>query len=297
MECLLTDRIHRVNVESLRNLKAIYFGPEKEINLAWLFGLKQLKAIYLAGAYDISALFELKQRYGRADLQVYRLGCLLSGPDDPAIEFNRFEANFRYLGAYPSKMADKIPFCFDICYTHIEHLARQLQITIFSRLTDLAWLSLDRPVQDIDRFLDFLNTFNYMANLVVQSDQPQALLDRLPEYSGLQKLQLMRTPSDFEFLFRLKNLVDLCLTTGCRVDTKTIRSALEELEFLEVFYFEYPNAMFKIQISIKTPKRFEISVGKKRMLITCDLNVVIQFIKRKLTEQEQGDVQMEEHED
>ena len=289
VEWLFIDLMDLVNVESLKNLKAIYAGWRGEIDLLMLFGLKHLKAIYMV---DIDTrghcLFKLKQRHGRADLQIYRLGCLLSGPNDPASgsDFNRVNgANFHYLGANPSKMADKIPFWFALFYTGIEHLARQLQITILSRLTELAWLVLDRPVQDIDRFLEFLNTFNHIANLIVRGDQPQALLDRLPEYSGLQQLYLDTTPSDFEFLFRLTNLVCLRLSVEYRVDTKTIRRVLEELEFLNSFLCQYPNVIFKIQISITTPKRYTIYVREERMLTTCNLNVLIQFIKRNVTKE------------
>ena len=274
-----------VKVESLKNLKYLYVGHGTEIDFPLLFGLKQLKAIYLTSDNDVHELFELKQRYGRADLKVYRLGCLLDGPEDPAMHsnFNLYNGeNFLYLAANPSKLADEIPFCFLFNYAAIEHLAPELQANILNRLTGLVQISLDRPVQDIERFMNFLKTYNQIADIQTLSDQSPDLLDRLPEHCGLQRLNLLITHSDLEFLFRLKNLMYLHLWFARRMDTKTIRRALEGLEFLEYFQFQYlGTSPTCYEVYIKSSKRFKVYVDGKKQVDTRDLNAVIQFIELK----------------
>ena len=281
VESLLTGYMSYLKVESLKNLKTIYLGPHSEIDFPLLFGLEHLKAIHLIGNNDVRELFDLKHRYGRVDLQVYRLGCLLSGPDDSTIHpnFHLYNGvNLLYLAANPSRMAEQMPFWYILPYEAFEYIAPRLHATILNRMTGLIWFTIGRPVQDIDHLLIFLNTFN-IVTLEVGCDQ-QALLDRLPEYHGLQKLNLMVLPSDFEFLFRLKNLVYLNLNFS--VHTETIRMAFKELPFLEIFRFRYPNAPFDIGISIETPKRFQVLCGKKE-LTTFDLNAVFQFIEQNMS--------------
>ena len=281
VESLLTDYMSYVKVKSLKNLKTIYLGPRSKIDFPLLFDLEHLKAIHLIGNNDVRELFDLKRRHGRVDLEIYRLGCLLNGPDDPTIHpnFNPYNgAILVYLAARPSKMADQMPFWFILPYEAFEYIAPESHATILNRMTDLSWFIIQRPVQDIDHLLNFVNTFN-IASLEVDCDQ-QALFDRLPDYGGLQKLCLIEPPSDFKFLFRLKNLVYLSLKFS--VNTETIRMILEELPLLEFLRFQYPNAPFEIGISIETPKRFEVLSDKKE-LTTFDLNDVIQFIEQNMS--------------
>ena len=285
VESLLIDRMSYLKVESLKNLKTIYIGPYAEIDFPLLFSLEQLKIIHLTGYYDFGELFDLKQRHGRVDLQFYRLGYLLSGPDDPMIEsyFDDIHGpSFRYLAENPSRMADPMPFWSAVSYKVIEHMDPQLQANIFSQLTDLDCLVLDWPVQDIDRFLSFLQNFSRIETLEILCDQPQALFDRLPEHSCLQKLNILVMLSDFKFLVRLKSLVDFNLSVP--IDIEFIRMVLEELPFLEHFVFKYPKALFQIGIPIETPKRFEVYFdGRKKMINTRDLNTVIQFIEQNMS--------------
>ena len=39
----------------------------------------------------------------------------------------------------------------------------------------------DKTVQDRQRFLDILKSFDYISELLFDCDQPQELFDRLPE--------------------------------------------------------------------------------------------------------------------
>ena len=272
-------------MESLKNLKTIYIGPNAVIDFPLLFGLEQLKAIHLIGDNDVRELFDLKQRQGRDDLQVYRLGCLLSGPDlPPTSRFyldDPYGGSFPFLAANPSRMADQMPFWFSLSYCYIEDLAPQSQATILNRLTGLVWLSLEWPIFDIDRFLDFLKTFN-IESLQDRIVMPQEQFDRLPEHSDLQKLHITVVPSDLEFLFRLKKLVYLSLRSP--IGTETIRRALEELPLLEYFKLLFgPNeTLCEIRISIETPKRFKVYIDGKK-LHTRDLNAVIQFTEQTIT--------------
>ena len=284
VESLLADYLSDLKVESLKNLRTIYLRPRSETDFPLLLGLEKLKTIHLIGNNDVRELFDLKQRHGRVDLEIYRLGCLLSGPDDPTIHpnFDPYNGvNLLYLAANPSRMADQMPFWSILPYEAFEYIVPELHATILNRMTGLCWFTIARPVQNIDHFLNFLNTFN-IASLEVRCDQ-HALFDRLPESCGLQKLCLLTPHSDFKFLRRLKNLVYLSLKFS--VNTETIRMALKELPLLEFFRFLYPNAPIEIGIgiSIETPKRFKVYINEKKKVDTWDRNAVIQFIEQNMS--------------
>ena len=288
VECLHVESSFKcVKVSTFKNLKYAYLGPviETRIDFPSLISLEHLKAIHLTFDDDVHQLFDLKQRYGRADLQIYRHGYLLNGPDDPEM---RWDADFfnvdNYFFLNPSRLADEMPLhCFPIYPSaRFWRLAPESQAIILNRLTGLSGITLEEPVQDIDRFLNFLNTFNHIAYLQVdECVQLQPLLNRLPEYSGLQHLDLVDAPSDYEFLFRLKNLIELDLQFS--VDTATIRRALEDLPLLEylVVYPDSPGSV--LDIYIESPKRFKVTLREKE-LQTCDLDAVIQFIQQNVAE-------------
>ena len=295
VECLHIEMCFKyVKVKSLKNLKIIYVGAESEINFHFLSALEQLKEIHLLIDNDIPELFELKRQNRRADLKIYRRGYLLNGPNDPELLYhpNRFnEALYFYVN--PSRLADEMPLSCVLSYTGIWRLAPEFQAIILKRLTGLISINIDGPVQDIDRFLDFMNTFNHIAYLqVIKPDQLQPLLDRLPEYRGLQNLHLVTPPSDFEFLFRLEHLIYLNLQFS--VDTAIIRRALEELPLLEYLEFYSDSLDWVFEIYIETPKRFKVILGEDE-LQTCDLDAVIQFIQQKMTEErrEQNDMEID----
>ena len=285
VEWLFIGFMDNVKVEKLKNLKILYIGSTLSIvDFPLLFGLKHLKAIHLTGYYKFRELFELKQQHGRADLQIYRLGCLLDGPDDPAIHsgFDQFNGkNFLYLAANPSSLADEIPFWRALNYTAIEHLSAESQATILDRLTDLDGICLVDSVQDTERLLNFLKTFSYkfqFENLLFYNDQSQSLFDRLPEHCAVQKLLLGGNVSDFEFLFRLEHLVELWLFD--HIDSQLICRAFNELHFLQAIFLKHFNV--KVERSIETPRRYRATeIRGSGEVNTPDLNEVIRFIEKK----------------
>ena len=289
VESLLVQGSCGVKVESLKNLKHLYLGSEFETNFALLFCLEKLREIHLTGNNYVHELFGLKRRYGRVDLQVYCRGCLLNDPNDLEMDLPRIDPDLFngeiYLNLDPSRLADEISFWSVLNFMAIELLTPKSQATILNRFIDLCDIYLNRPVQDIDRFLNFLNTFSNIASLHVRCDRPQILFDRLPEHGSIQKLNLMRLPSDFKFLFRLEHLIELHL--HCSVDIETIRMALEELPFLENFEFRYPKTLFVIYISIETPKRFEVYTGGQKKMDTRDMNAVLQFIQQNAIDEDE----------
>ena len=281
VECLHIEMcLKYMKVNSLKNLKIIYIGDESEINFHFLSDLEQLKEIHLINDNHVPKVFELKRQNRRADLKIYRYGYLLNGPNDPEMRWdpNRFTGEL-YFYVNPSRLADEMPLQCSLGYLDIWRLAPEFQAILLNRLTGLILIDIDGPVKDINLFLNFLNT-NHIAFLQVdESKRLQPLLDRLPEYIGLQKLHLMTPPSDLEFLFRLKNLIELDLQFS--VGTATIRRALEELELLEYLEFYSESLEPPFEIYIDNPKRFKVILGENE-LETRDLNAVIQFIQQNL---------------
>ena len=292
VESLLVQGLKCVNLDGLKNLNTIYIGYETEIDFQSLFDLEQLEAVHLVDNNDVRKLFDLKQRYGRTDLQIYRLGCLLNGPDDlaldlPGIGFELFNGEI-YLRLDPSRLADEIPFWSILNYTAIEHLTSESQATILNSFTDLGTIYLGRPVPDIDRFLTFLNTFNHITDLHFGCDQLQTLFDRLPH--TIQRLYLTKAHSDLEFLFKL-DLIEFELYFP--IDIQMIRRFLEELEFLQCFRFLCLNTSFEIFIKARKQFKVHINEGIKKVKIR-DLNAVIQFVQKNASEEELSDMDDEE---
>ena len=105
--------------------------------------------------------------------------------------------------------------------------------------------------------------------------------DRLPEYCTVQRLTIGGKVSDFEFLLRLENLVELF--TYSSVDTESIRRALEKLPLLKDFHLKYLNT--RVEKSIENLKRYKVYVRGKEQVDTRDLNAVIQFIEQNAAEE------------
>lgn len=113
-------------------------------------------------------------------------------------------------------------------------------------------------MENVQRFLDILNFYN---NLGFCSAQPQELFDRLPEHCPVvQRLTIYTVPSDFRFLFRLKNLIDLNLR--CPIDAQTVRKILEELPYLSWFKFKFNENDVKIETGHLKP--FNIWITRAR---------------------------------
>ena len=283
-----------VKLESLRNLQQLYVGFRTKIeDIPLLLGLNQLKEIHLAydHLYDSNStrkLFEQKQRHGRTDLKIYRFGCLLDGPGDPAMHLGNFtEVNFPYLAVNPSRLANEIPLRNCLVYRAIEGLAPELQAIFLKRLTDLNMVHVDREVEDVASFLNFLKTFDHITSLVL-ANQRQDLFNRLPDFP-VQELNLIFKPFDFdfEFLLKLKNLMMLYIQF--EIGTELILRALEEFKLLEFFSVSLSKI---VEIFIENPKPFtkssklfKVHIRGKR-LETQNLSDVMQFIEQNVIEEQ-----------
>ena len=205
---------------------------------------------------------------------------LLDGPDDPAMLSgldNFGEKTFAHLAANPSRLADEIPFCRRLRYKDIESVAPELAINIVKRFTylvSLAVLNVDRPVEDIARFREFLSCFDNIAELKFWCDQPQDLFDLLPD-CAVQKLKIRNEHSGLclGFLLRLKSLIDFKLSHS--IDAESVRKAFEELEFLSIFGFSYAGK--EIRIRKHCPKLFKVSIDARSADVP-DLNAALRFI-------------------
>lgn len=91
---------------------------------------------------------------------------------------------------------------------------------------------MEEPILDIQQFLDILkNQKNQIVSLEFLHDHQQDLFDQLPEHcAALQNLHIRRSLSDFQFVFRLKQLISLDLP--CSIDAQTIHKIFEEFPFL-----------------------------------------------------------------
>ena len=291
VEWFLTNRLVATEMKKLKNLKYLYSADYSPIDPTFLSGLKKLKEIHLVRLEDdysyVKALFEQKQRYGRADLKIYVFGCLVNGPDDPTISrFNDFSNAFACLTANPSRLANEIPLFCSLRYKETERVDPALAVSIMSRFTDLEAIYLKEPVRDIESFLDLLKSCHNVVELYSERAQPQELLDRLPEYCALQKLAIKGSVSDFGFLFnfRLKGLLHLEL--GCWFNEELTRKLFGELEiFRLVFYLPTKvqidrQKQFKISVSgIAADFMYGSSFNHTKQANVPDLNSAFQFIE------------------
>ena len=283
VEKLVITSIEWVEVRELRNLKYLYHRGYLSIDSTFLSGLKQLKEFHLGCYENYSEIFEQKRQYGRADLKIYLFGCLLNGPDKPAIdsEISGFsESTVDYLAKHPSRQPEEIPFHEMIYYKTIEAIAPEMALNFLKKLTDLKAITVYEPVPDIESFLDLLKRLPNINELQVHDVQWE-LFDRLPEHSAVQKLYIYKEDLDLkslESLFQLKTLTYLDLS--CYIDAEMIRRVLEGFEFLSNFEFNISFA--RVAIEITQPKLFKVQIKicwvVSSSITVSDVNSAIQFI-------------------
>ena len=280
VETLVTDDIGAFAVTKLKNLKYLYGGYYSGIDSISLFNLKKLQEIHLYDHDKVSDFFVQKKQYHCTDMKIYYCGVLLNGPDDPAMyHFFSFyylhDKIFRSLVGNPSRLADEIPIYETIPYTAIESVAPELQVTLLNRLTHFGTINVTKPVQHIQRFLDFLKSFDQIKRLRFSGDQPQTLLDRLPDYCAVRGLTIERVPSDLSFLFRLKNLNHISFSFS--IDNSLIQKIFENLKFIVSFQFKCSNESNYVEIQISHRNRYNVWVSGFET-IKPDLSTAIQFI-------------------
>ena len=173
VETVINDNSDYAAVEQLKNLKYLCIGRlAKSIDPALLSDLDQLKEIHLDDHNSALEFFEQKRRYGRTGLKIFLFGLLLNGPGDPAVSsgYDQLsEETFVHLAENLARLADEIPLCNQLPYTAIERVAPELAINVANRFTEIYTVTLSRPVQDIERFLDFLKNFKNIGELMFDS--------------------------------------------------------------------------------------------------------------------------------
>ena len=283
VERLLVDRWEYTEVKELKNLQYLYVPHLSGADPTFLSSLQQLKEFHLFSNKSVSEVFDQMRRSDRVELKIYLCGLLLNGPDDPAI--NAFRDSSREwlvtLAENRSRLAEEIPFYQDLHYSIIERVASGLEVELLKRFTHLTAVTIARPIQDIERFLDLLKNRVNIVQLTFGDDHPQDLFDRLPEYCAIQKLALHRPPSDQTFLFRLKHLIRLDISWT--IDGQTVRRAFDELPVLSSLSF-FPGAarcsFARVTIENCHPKQFSVSRGSiiniKKTFYS--LNAAIEFI-------------------
>ena len=246
VERLITTCPRWTGMKLLKNLRFLCFCDyENKIDSTLLSSLERLKVVFLRDPDNARELFKQKKQYGRADLEIYLQGLHLNGPDDPVFSAKIYTSVFYYNKIfnhwveYQSKLADEIPLHRGLCYEQIASAPQESEINVLNRLRDLNLIIVYKPVEDIQRFLNFLQNFKQITELLFVENQPQELFDRLPNYCAVQKLTIDPdwlgyfgpvVPPDFEFLFRLKSLTHLKL--GWPIDEELSRKLYEKLEFL-----------------------------------------------------------------
>ena len=297
VERLLVDRWECTEVKNLKNLQYLYVKSLPAIDSTFLTGLDQLKEIHTNDPHDGHwKLFEQKRQYGRTDLKIYLCGLLLNGPDDPVVDDlgddpyyldddpvrnALYDSDLNYLteellvclAENRSRLADEIPFYRSIYYAVFEDVPSGLDVDLLKRFTDLNEITAYRSVQDTQSSLDLLKNCESIIELQFECDQPQDLFDQLPEHCAVQWLSLSYPPSDLNFLFRLKHLIELYLDWS--IDSETVRRAFQELPALYLFSFRYDQK--RASIDIENPKEIQVSVDDEQKTFN-NLNAAIEFI-------------------
>ena len=262
VERVVTDALAHMPAKNLKNLKYLYCGFFCIIDPTLIFGLEKLKEIHIFDLDAVKKFFEQKRRYNRADLKIYFCGRLLScnSPDDLAMMLRGLseEETFGFLVENPTEMADEMPFWERLFYSAVEHVAPRSDV--LKRLTDLNEIHVSKPVQDIERFLNFLRHCDSIASLWFYCDQPQDLFDRLPDHCAVQKLEIRSVVSDFRFLLALKSLTHL--TVHCLTDAEMIPQVFHELKFLLRFEFLSNNWNAQIETRLEP---FRVSISKRKI--------------------------------
>ena len=246
---LIVDYLNlMVGVDHLDHLEYLYCGGQMRIDSSLLSILKRLKEVHLNNRGDVSNLFEQKERYGLSNLKIFLFGCLLNGPSDPAINSLHWftDEYLVYLAEHRTRLAEEIRYIWSLYYSSIERLPAALEIDLLSKFTDLDRILVNKPVQDVDRFLKLLKNFSNIVRLRIEWILPQQLFDRLPSHCDVQALEIANAPTDLNFLFRLKSLDDLVLLFS--IDIEFVRKVFEELPVLLSFQFPYLNKFFTISL-------------------------------------------------
>ena len=285
VEKLVIDYLHQTKVWKLVNLQTLYCASYA-IHSTVLSALRQLKEIHLNHRdYAILNIFEQKRQYGRSELKVYLSGCLLKGPNDPAIGSLDYphKGYLVFLTENQSRLAEEIPYFYQFFYSEIRAMSSVLEIDLLNRFPDLKCICVDERVQDVDGFLQLLKSLDNIHILEFRGHQPRELFDRLPDHSAIQSISIEKSPIDLNFLFGLKSLIQLDLKF--QIDIELISKVLKELPFLSSFHFECLKKYCIIKM--EDLNQFRVSLGAVKKTIVSDANAAIQWITDSVLESDE----------
>lgn len=276
VERLIVTGINQI-AKKLTNLKYLYTNDRLRIDSTFLSDLEQLKEIHLEHRQIVMQLFEQKQLYGRTELKIYYCGCLLNSAQDPTIHslsdyFD--EVTLDYLAKNPYRLADEIPLREWFSCSTIERSTLASDRNLLKRFTGWKGIRVDRPILDIQCFLELLKNCDHIAELSFYGEHSQYLFDRLPEFCAVQKLTIFDAPADLDFLCELKHLVELTVSSPANVEY--IRKLLEQLPFLLSLQLYYPGKAFEIKIV--GLNQFKVRSKSGKLASFYNLKSVIQHI-------------------
>ena len=287
VERLATDGLVRLHINDLRNLRYVHIFRSSESDLMSVSRLEQfeeLEELHLHKGNQVLHLERLLQQ--KPNLRVYRFDYLLNGSRDPlAARFEVYDQELLvYLAEQPARLVNEIPFCESLPYEAIERVAPESTINLLNRFTDLREITVNSPVQDIQRFLDLLKSLRIIVRLEFAGAQPQELFDQLPEHLAAPELVIRGDPSNLRFLLKLKHLT--VLNVPCLMDFEFILSLLKDLRNLSELKFNYLNK----KVEIYYQQKFLIFVDGNMTVETKDLNVAMKRMAEKLTKKGWGEL-------
>lgn len=177
----------------------------------YVLGFPQLKEIHITDIPSGRQVLHRKRQFKQhSNLKVFMYGFRI---DDVAEGFYKtspfFHENLlRRYAQDPLRLAHAIPVFSFQSYSDIERwIPFEWHQEIFQRFTDLDTVYVNEPVQDAQRFLDFVKNMN-ISKFEFHCDQPPNLFDRLPEYCNVESL-VMRDVFSFsiEHLKKFNNLI------------------------------------------------------------------------------------------
>ena len=188
------------------------------------------------------------------------------------------DKSFAYLAENQSRLADEMAFCRWLNYSLIEGVSPESATSLLQRFTDLSQINVYHRIPDVQRFLDTLAKTKSIVELEFSCNQHQNLFERLPDHCAVQRLFIRRPfaeVSDLNFLFKLKNLVNLEIDAS--VDAEFLRKVFKELKSLLRFTFNHLNK--QVVIEADNTKQFKVSIGMLEAVEQfADLDAANQFI-------------------
>lgn len=278
---VLLDNYGLLEVEKLENLERLFCTEIYLFGSSFLVNLKKLKEVHFNSHYStLETLHEQRQSHGRFDLQTFYRGICLDTPAD----YDRFpdypvldEPVMACVVENYARVADCLPLYCSIYYSRFERHVPLVPADFWSRLTNVKSLEVDRQIENVQQFFDFLRCFDQVQSLGFNRPQPQHLFDQLPVHlPQLESLELnYQNPDlDLAFLFKLTHLIDLSLD---EVDAELVKRILQELKFVRLLRFYQENET-EACIRVGRSKEFSLQSGEPAKEILTDFDGLIRIL-------------------